>query len=101
MAVCHACGTSIDDRTRVYRTSVCPGCGRDLKCCLNCRFYDPSAHWQCRETIPEEVRDKEKANFCEYFQLRPSATDGPVAPGRADEKAREARDKLDKLFGDG
>ena len=85
----------------MYRTSLCPGCGRELKCCLNCRFYDPSAHWQCRETIPEEVRDKEKANFCEYFQLRPDSQDGPGVPGRAQEKAREARDRLDKLFGDG
>lgn len=101
MAVCYACATQIDDRMRVYRTTVCPGCGRDLKCCLNCRFYDPGAHWQCRETIPEEVRDKEKANFCEYFQLRPSAEGGSPGVGRAEEKAREARNKLDDLFGDG
>ncbi|MFO8065634.1 MAG: hypothetical protein ACQETQ_00785 [Spirochaetota bacterium] len=101
MAACHACGTEIDDRTRVYRTTLCPGCGRELKCCLNCRFYDPGAHWQCRETIPEEVRDKEKANFCDYFELRPSGEAGPVKPGAADEKAREARSKLDELFGNG
>jgi hypothetical protein len=68
---------------------------------LNCKFYDPSAHWQCRENIPEEVREKDKANFCEYFQLRPTDQAAPHAPGQTEDKAKEARDKLDKLFGDG
>ena len=65
--VCYFCGTEID--TPVYRSTVCPQCGRDVKICLNCVFYSPGSHWDCRETIPEPVKDKERANFCDYFRL--------------------------------
>ena len=27
----------------------------------------------CREPIAEEVKDKERANFCDYFKPRPGA----------------------------
>lgn len=37
--------------------------------CLNCAFYDQSSHHECRETSAEWVRNKEKANTCEYFKL--------------------------------
>ena len=40
-----------------------------MKVCKNCRFYAPGAHWDCHETISEPVRDKEQANFCDYFEL--------------------------------
>lgn len=75
-----------------------------MKVCLNCRFYDPSAHWQCRERISEPVREKDRANFCDFFSLRPgnaaegSAGDGSTAGGTG--KADAARDSLRKLFGD-
>jgi hypothetical protein len=28
---------------------------------------------QCRETVAEEVKDKERANFCDYFKPRAGA----------------------------
>ena len=28
---------------RVYRTTECPSCGKDVKVCLNCRFYSPGS----------------------------------------------------------
>ncbi len=98
MPVCHACGTPIEEPRAVSRYSTCENCDRDLKVCLNCKFYDPSAHWQCRESIPEEVKDKDRANFCEYFMLPAddSAYKGPDTISRAD-KAKEA---FKGLFGD-
>lgn len=65
---CFSCGTLIEQFTG-FRDS-CPKCSRDTHVCLNCRFYDPQAHRQCRETDVELVVDKEKRNFCEYFKLR-------------------------------
>ena len=42
-------------RARCTASSTCPSCGKDLKICLNCRFYSPGAHWDCSETIDELV----------------------------------------------
>jgi hypothetical protein len=98
MHACHFCGTEIKNPREVYRNSTCPSCQKDLKICLNCRFYSPGAHWDCTETIDEPVNDKDRANFCTFFSLR-SAGPGPTASPRADDHA-QAKRKIDKLFGD-
>lgn len=63
-----------------------------LHCCRNCRFYDPNAHNQCREPQAEWVKDKEMANFCDFFEPASeiSSTDAS--------KRDEARKKLNELF---
>lgn len=93
--MCYFCGATIDTSAKIFRSSTCPSCGKDLKICLNCRFYDAGAHWQCRETIPEPVREKDRANFCDCFQL--STADSKGANGGKNEKARE---QFKSLFGD-
>ncbi|MEM5947896.1 hypothetical protein WKV44_05005 [Spirochaetia bacterium 38H-sp] len=90
---CSFCGADIT-ADKVFRTTICPSCGRDAKVCKNCRFYDPDAHWQCRETIPEPVSDKEIANFCAYFSPKDVAD-----VTEQEEKRRRARKALDDLFG--
>jgi hypothetical protein len=76
----------------VGRQETCPECGIYLHCCRNCRFFDEKAYHQCRESEAEWVRDKESANFCDYFQ--------PGEGKRISDKSRaeEARRKLDQLF---
>ncbi|MFQ5427709.1 MAG: hypothetical protein ACE5EZ_01895 [Thermodesulfobacteriota bacterium] len=54
------------------RNETCPSCGRDLKACVNCRFFSPLSNRQCLEPLAELVADKEKANFCEYFYFTDS-----------------------------
>jgi hypothetical protein len=62
--------------------------------CRQCEFYDRSVAKHCRETIAEEVHDKERANFCAYLKVRIDAH----AP--ADNSAADAsRSDLDALFG--
>ena len=97
MHACHFCRAEIGNPREVFRSSTCPTCRRDLKICLNCRFYSPGAHWDCAETIDEMVGDKERANFCTFFSFR----DAPQgAAGAARPKPEEqARRKLDRLFG--
>ncbi len=51
----------------------CSSCGSDLHVCKNCRFYDPGCHHECREISAEWVRDKERYNLCEYFNVRSSS----------------------------
>ena len=95
MAGCFHCGFQFPEKFEVFRSTTCPSCGSDAKVCLNCRFYSPSSHWECRETIPERVKEKDRANFCEFFVLNPEA--GAGGAGRS--KAEEARSQFDSLFG--
>jgi hypothetical protein len=94
MKSCHFCGQALPEGERVYRSSTCAGCGKDLKICRNCRFYSPGAHWDCLEAVNDPVADKERANFCEFFQFRDAK---PGAPAR--EKPAKAKEDFRKLFG--
>ncbi len=71
MKKCHACGEPWDGApgTQPGREESCVKCGASLHCCLNCRFYEPSAHHECRSSTTEYVRDKESKNFCDEFEL--------------------------------
>lgn len=59
-----------------------------------CRHHDVGKAKQCREPMAEAVKDKTRANFCDWFQATANAyTPAPVAHGHA-------RSALDALFGD-
>ncbi|MFH0777685.1 MAG: hypothetical protein V2A71_03540 [Candidatus Eisenbacteria bacterium] len=98
MPSCHFCRAQLEQRKPV-RTDSCPSCGRDVKVCLNCRFYDEGAHHKCRESQAEWVREKDKGNFCEYFQFRSAAGTGMGSPsGSGADRKQAAKKKLDDLF---
>ena len=61
-----------------------------------CEFYDPSVPTQCREDGAEEVFEKEKLNFCEWFKPGDDVFD----EARAQEEAG-AKDALAALFEEG
>jgi hypothetical protein len=65
--ICHSCRTEFQLKERISRTDECPSCGADIHCCLNCTNYDTAAHNRCREPQAEWVTDRERANFCDYF----------------------------------
>jgi predicted RNA-binding Zn-ribbon protein involved in translation (DUF1610 family) len=92
MSVCFSCGAELPAE-KVYRTTVCPGCGKGVRVCLNCKFYSPGSHWDCRETISEPVRDKDTVNFCDFFSLA-EAKGGAEEPGGHG----DTRQAFDKLF---
>lgn len=68
---CYKCRKSIPKigEMRVARDEECPFCQAELRCCRMCRFYDPSVYNDCHETNAERLTEKEKANFCDYFEL--------------------------------
>ena len=80
-----------DTRTRVEE---CRGCRAELHACRMCEFYDTSKAKHCRETIADEVKDKQSANFCDYFKPTAQAY-RPEAVSAAD----KARAELEALFG--
>jgi predicted RNA-binding Zn-ribbon protein involved in translation (DUF1610 family) len=97
MRFCFSCEYVLDEKMEVFRSSVCPQCGKDLRVCKNCVFHSPGAHWDCRETVGEPVWDKERGNFCDFFRFK---TDSLKREGQADgSEKNEARGKFDRLFG--
>lgn len=66
--ICFSCGTENTIAERVGRRDECEKCMADLHCCKNCRFYDPSAYNECKETSADVVREKAESNFCDFFE---------------------------------
>ncbi|HNQ03050.1 MAG TPA: hypothetical protein PKH69_00410 [Thiobacillaceae bacterium] len=111
--VCWRCGADISRLPRpLGRRAQCPGCHAELHVCRLCRHHDPGKAKQCREPMAEEVQDKTRANFCEWFQAQARQTttfarensqdaaqrlfgtaDGKSPPG-------DGKSALDRLFGD-
>ncbi len=90
---CWKCGASLAQLTLpLLRLDACKQCGAELHACKQCCFYDIAVAKQCRETVAEEVRDKQRANFCDYFVLNNHAHQPTVANG-------SSRTALDALFG--
>jgi hypothetical protein len=69
MKKCVFCGQEVDDNNGIGRRDECVKCSGDLHCCLQCIFHDPAYHNQCRETQAEMVVEKDRSNFCGYFQF--------------------------------
>lgn len=93
--VCWKCGASLKSLPLpLGRLDECPVCRAPLHVCRFCQFFDANTARKCREKDAEEVIDKEKANFCDYFKPPP----GPYSQAAVD-KAQLARAKLDALFG--
>jgi hypothetical protein len=91
MKSCHRCQREIVSKDRIGRRDTCPGCGVDLRCCLNCTFYDTHYANACREPNADPVLDKEAGNFCEFFMF--SENRQQQQPATADTRAR-----LEALF---
>lgn len=100
---CTRCGTPLAFDPPIARDAECPHCGLDVRCCLQCRHHDASYNNQCRETEADPVADKDRRNFCEFFELRAARSVGPaIRPGAgraAVSREAAARAKLDALFG--
>ena len=93
--VCWSCGASIADLSLpLSRFDECRACRAALHACRLCEFYKTTVAKQCREPIAEEVKDKERANFCDYFKPRA----GAFVAGKEAEQDR-ARAALEALFG--
>lgn len=92
--VCWKCGTSLETVVLPFRRAeVCPECDAELHVCRMCAYYDPRVVDACTEDSAEEVRNKERANFCDYFKPTPNAYQA-----RDGSAANTSREKLDALF---
>jgi hypothetical protein len=69
MKTCFKCGTIVE-LEKVSRRDECPRCGTDLRVCLNCAFYAESKANACAEPQAELVKEKDKANYCDFFRFK-------------------------------
>ncbi len=93
---CFRCGASLEKLSLpLSRRDECPKCTIHLHVCRMCIDFDKDVPKQCREDDAEEVNEKEKVNFCEWFRPNSEAFD----PTRAGQAAK-AKSDLGALFGD-
>jgi hypothetical protein len=79
---CFHCGNEIKFTDRIGIREECEKCKSDVHVCKNCSFYDPKVYNECREPQADVVREKDRANVCDYFQ--PSSGAGGQAKSKED-----------------
>ena len=93
--VCWKCGASLSEMSLpLMRLDVCPKCRAELHVCKMCVDYDTRVAKHCREPTAEEVKDKTRANFCDFYKPRPGAYTAPNAT-----EVDKSLSELAKLFG--
>ncbi len=87
MKVCFKCKAPVAAE-RISFKDECPQCRSDLHVCLNCLFYDEGKANKCREPQADYVKDRGRANYCEYFRFK---NEGETKSGK---------EAAEKLWGD-
>ncbi len=91
MKSCYKCGREWNEMRQPGSKETCEGCGSDLRVCRNCRFYDEHKPDQCAELGSDPVRDKERSNFCDYFQFSDVSS-------RRQKSSSSDMERFEKLF---
>ena len=90
---CYNCSNVISENN-IGRQDSCEKCGRDTRVCKNCRHYDKNSNNECREEQAMRQVEKEKGNFCDWFQPREGKSGDLQAPTR--DTLKSAADSLFK-----
>jgi hypothetical protein len=91
---CWNCGAILEADTgvlKIGKSDSCSECDFDLHVCKNCQFYERASYNECKENQAEWVRDKEKRNYCDYFEPNSHS-------GAKNEPIQDARSVFDNLF---
>lgn len=88
---CFSCNKELTFSGQIGRREECPHCRADVHVCKNCDFYDPKAYNECREPSADVVREKDRANFCDYFTPRKGGAN-------QEDKAAALKAAADALF---
>ena len=92
---CWNCGTSITKEPSPLSTyAECQVCRAQLHCCRQCQHFNPQLRTDCEEPMAESHSEREKANFCDWFKLRPSFSGQDEITSLVDNRA-----ELKMLFG--
>jgi len=97
--LCWNCGRPTGIEGRVFRSDSCPHCMADLRCCRGCRHWQPGRRFQCKESIETNIVQKEKNNFCDFFQMR-DVIKRPGGIRTQTDRKKDYRKGFDDLFKD-
>ena len=97
--ICWNCGRATGIEGRVARADSCENCLADLRCCRGCRHFQPGRRFQCMEPIETNIANKEKSNFCDYFQMR-DVVKRPGGIRSSDDSKDDRKSSFDDLFKD-
>lgn len=97
--MCAYCGEILPREGKVGFRETCPKCGRELHTCLHCRFHKVGVHWDCLETVTEQVVEKDRSNLCEWFVADPRfLVKGPGRAADGGDRTATARSAFEDLF---
>ena len=97
--LCWNCSRPTGITGKVFRNDECPHCMAAMRSCRGCRHFDPLARAQCREPVETAQRDKEKPNYCDFYQHRTVVkTPGGISTQTDTKDSRKSR--FDDLFKD-
>ena len=94
---CNRCGQLRQSLADLLTDELCDKCGADLHTCGNCRFFDTTTLWECRENIPVRVASKQARNECALFSPK-IVKDLAADKGRQPQTPDDARKAFDALF---
>jgi len=94
---CNKCSHIRHSLGEFTSADTCAQCGADLHTCGNCRFFDTTTLWECRENIPVRVVGKQVKNECTFFQPK-IVKDLAADKGTKPMSENDARKAFDALF---
>jgi hypothetical protein len=93
---CNSCGQLRHSLGELTHEETCGKCNADLHTCGNCRFFDTTTLWECRENIPARVSGKHTRNECTFFS--PKIVRDLAADKGKQQTPDDARKAWDALF---
>ena len=94
---CNKCNQIRHSLGEMAHDDTCISCGADLHTCGNCRFFDTTSLWECRENIPARVVGKQAKNTCTFFTPK-IVKDLAADKGKQPMTENDARKAFDALF---
>ncbi len=94
---CNSCGTQRLGLDQPATDETCVKCAADLHTCGNCRAFDTTTLWECRENIPVRIAGKHARNECAFFQPK-VVRDLTADKARQPQTPDDARKAFDALF---
>ncbi|HJQ35800.1 MAG TPA: hypothetical protein VKB93_01545 [Thermoanaerobaculia bacterium] len=94
---CNRCGELRHSLGEMTFDEACPKCAADLHTCGNCRFFDTTTLWECRENIPARVSGKHSRNECTFWTPK-IVTDLAADKRSMPQSVDDARKAFDALF---
>jgi hypothetical protein len=93
--LCWRCGKGLEKLSLpLARLDECPHCGIQVHVCRMCIYFDLAVARSCLEDGADDVKEKDRPNFCDFFRPRTDAFDSEFTA--AD---RKAGGELEQLFG--